>query len=173
MIVICWHTLKWVQVYNMIYIQQLCEDTGCNPEDLPEAMKDREKWRERVRDIRATSTTWWWWWWYYMIKQFYWTERWNIDRYFQSELESTWEFWQWRDISHYSDLQDWKILSNISKTLVGAVFTIRRDAVGVSYSPSWLGWDGFESYTGQSLVVALHDSRDAVVIFYSPNRLGS
>ena len=44
------------------YIQQLCEDTRCCPEDLPEAMKDREKWRERVRDIRATSTTWWWWW---------------------------------------------------------------------------------------------------------------
>ncbi len=35
------------------YIQQLCEDTGCNPEDLPEAMNDREKWRERIRDIRA------------------------------------------------------------------------------------------------------------------------
>ena len=45
------------------YIQQLCEDTGCCPEDVPEAMNDREKWRERVRDIRATSTTWWWWWW--------------------------------------------------------------------------------------------------------------
>ena len=44
------------------YIQQLCEDTGCCPEDLPEAMNDREKWRERVRDIRTTSTTWWWWW---------------------------------------------------------------------------------------------------------------
>ena len=39
------------------YIQQLCEDTGCCPEDLPEAMNDREKWRERVRDIRATSPT--------------------------------------------------------------------------------------------------------------------
>ena len=45
-----------------IYIQQLCEDTGCCPEDQPEAMNDKEKWRERVRDIRATSTTWWWWW---------------------------------------------------------------------------------------------------------------
>ena len=43
------------------YIQQLCEDTGCSPEDLPEVMKDREKWRERVRDIRASGTTWWWW----------------------------------------------------------------------------------------------------------------
>ena len=45
------------------YIQQLCEDTGCCPKDLPEAMNDREKWRERFRDIRTTSTTWWWWWW--------------------------------------------------------------------------------------------------------------
>ena len=44
------------------YIQQLCEDTGCSPEDLSEAMNYREKWQERVRDIRAGSTTWWWWW---------------------------------------------------------------------------------------------------------------
>ena len=42
------------------YIQQLCEDTGCCPEDLPRVMNDREEWRERVRDIRATSVTWWW-----------------------------------------------------------------------------------------------------------------
>ena len=27
------------------YKQQLCEDTGCSPEDLPEVMNDREKWR--------------------------------------------------------------------------------------------------------------------------------
>ena len=44
------------------YIQQLCEDTGRCPEDLPRAMNDREEWRERVRDIRATSAIWWWWW---------------------------------------------------------------------------------------------------------------
>ena len=43
------------------YIQQLCEDTGCSPEDRPEAMNEREKWRERIRDIRASGTTWWWW----------------------------------------------------------------------------------------------------------------
>ena len=43
------------------YIQQLCEDTGCCPEDLPGAMNDWKEWRERVRDIRATSATWWWW----------------------------------------------------------------------------------------------------------------
>ena len=47
------------------YIQQLCEDTGCCPEDLPRAMNDREEWRGRVRDIRAASTIWWWWWWLY------------------------------------------------------------------------------------------------------------
>ena len=39
------------------YIQQLCEDTGWSPEDLPEAMNNRDEWRERVRDIRAGGTT--------------------------------------------------------------------------------------------------------------------
>ena len=54
-----------------IYIQQLCEVTGCSPEDLPEAMNDREKRRERARDIRATSTTWWWWWWHFSTRHWY------------------------------------------------------------------------------------------------------
>ena len=74
----CWRSkdelisdvLLWTPTYGQAkagrpartYIQQLCEDTGCNPEDLPGAMNDREKWRERVRDIRAGGTTWWWWW---------------------------------------------------------------------------------------------------------------
>ena len=49
------------------YIQQLCEDTGCCPEDLPRAMNDREEWRERLRDIRTTSATWWWWWWWWWL----------------------------------------------------------------------------------------------------------
>ena len=53
------------------YIQQLCEDTGCCPEDLPRAMNDREEWRERVRDIRAASTIWWWWWWTLGLKHFH------------------------------------------------------------------------------------------------------
>ena len=72
----CWRSkdelisdvLLWTLTYGQAkagrpartYIQQLCEDTGCNPEDLPEAMDNREKWRERVRDIRAGGTTWWW-----------------------------------------------------------------------------------------------------------------
>ena len=44
-------------------IQQLYEDMGCSPEELPEVMNDREEWRERVRDIHADGTTRWWWWW--------------------------------------------------------------------------------------------------------------
>ena len=54
------------------YIQQLGENTGFCPEDLPEAMNDWEKWRERVRDIRTTSTTWWWWWvWYFAVRRWF------------------------------------------------------------------------------------------------------
>ena len=74
----CWRSkgelisdvLLWTPAYGQAkagrpartYIQQQCADTGCNPEDLPKAMNDREKWRERVRDIRAGDTMWWWWW---------------------------------------------------------------------------------------------------------------
>ena len=43
------------------YIQLLYVDTGCNPEDLSEAIDNREGWREMVRDIRADGVTWWWW----------------------------------------------------------------------------------------------------------------
>ena len=80
----CWRSrdelisdvLLWTPTYGRAkagrpartYIQQLCEDTGCGPEDLPEAMNDREKWRERVRDIRARGMTGWWWWFYYLQK---------------------------------------------------------------------------------------------------------
>ena len=42
-------------------IQKLCEDTGCSPEDLPEAMNVIEGWRERVMDTRSDGTTKWWW----------------------------------------------------------------------------------------------------------------
>ena len=69
----CWRSrdelirnvLLWTPTYGRAkagrpvrkYIQQLCEDTGCSPEDLPEAMNDWEKWRERVRDIRSSDMT--------------------------------------------------------------------------------------------------------------------
>ena len=39
------------------YIQQLCADTGCRPEDQPKAMDDREGWRDSVRNIRVDSVT--------------------------------------------------------------------------------------------------------------------
>ena len=73
--------LLWNPIYGQAkagwpartYIQQLCEDTGCSPEDLPEAMNDREKWRERVKDIRASGTTWWWW--YITIRVFLYQKR--------------------------------------------------------------------------------------------------
>ena len=74
----CWRSrdelisdvLLWTPTYGRAkagrpartYIQQLCGDPGCSPEDLPVAMNDREKWREKVRDIRASGMTWWWWW---------------------------------------------------------------------------------------------------------------
>ena len=48
------------------YIQLLCANTGCSLEDQPEAMDDREGWRERVRDIGADNATWWWWWWWWV-----------------------------------------------------------------------------------------------------------
>ena len=73
----CWRSknelisdvLLWTPTYGQAksgrpartYIQQLCEDTGYSPEDRPEVMNDREKWRERARDICASGTTWWWW----------------------------------------------------------------------------------------------------------------
>ena len=72
----CWRSrderisdiLLWTPTYGRTkagrpartYIQQLCEDTGCSTENLPEAMNDREKWREKVKDIHASGTTWWW-----------------------------------------------------------------------------------------------------------------
>ena len=73
----CWRSrdklisdvLLWTPTYGRAkagrpartYILQLCEDTGCSPEDLPEAMNDWKKWRERITDIRASGTTLWWW----------------------------------------------------------------------------------------------------------------
>ena len=43
------------------YIQQFYADTGCSLEDLLGAMDDWDRWRERLREIRAGSATSWWW----------------------------------------------------------------------------------------------------------------
>ena len=39
------------------YIQKLSADMGCSTEDLPEAINNKEEWRDRVRDIRADDPT--------------------------------------------------------------------------------------------------------------------
>ena len=44
-------------------MQQLCTDTVCSLEDLPEAMDEREGNQEMVREIHGDDATWWWWWW--------------------------------------------------------------------------------------------------------------
>ena len=46
--VLLWTPLHGWAKAARTYIQQLCADTGCSLEDLPEAMDDREVWRERV-----------------------------------------------------------------------------------------------------------------------------
>ena len=69
----CWRSrdelisdvLLWTPTYSgakagrlaRTYIQQLCQDTECSPEYLPEAMNDRDEWRERVMDIHAGGMT--------------------------------------------------------------------------------------------------------------------
>ena len=70
------------------YIQQLCEDTGCCLEDLPREMNDREEWRERVRDIRATSAIWWWWWWWFQSIPFNMNTQINCQKHFYFKLFS-------------------------------------------------------------------------------------
>ena len=68
----CWRSkyeivsdvLLWTSAYGQsktgrpaqTFIQQLCDDTGCNPEDLPKAMNDRETWRERGSGISVLAT---------------------------------------------------------------------------------------------------------------------
>ena len=67
----CWRSrdklisdvLLWTPTYGrakagwpaQTFIQQLCEDTECSSEDLPEAMNDREKWRERGSGISVLA----------------------------------------------------------------------------------------------------------------------
>ena len=114
----CWRSkddlisdvLLWTPTYGQAkagrpartYIQQLCEDTGCNPEDLLEAMNDREKWREMVRDIRAGGTTWWW----YMYKQDLTID--NLQGLLRPKTQSTIKNWP-QDIG----VQIWLIINHI------------------------------------------------------------
>ena len=116
------------------YIQQLCEDTGCCPEDLPRAMNDREEWRERVRDIRAASTIWWWWWYIYIYIY--------SVRCYHCRSKWTWEQWQWRGTPHSPNLQGQNLtirwFNVISRTLVGEVLNpLQRCSLYFTAPTNW------------------------------------
>ena len=65
----CWRSrdelisdvLLWISTYGRAkagrlvrtHIQQLCEDTVCNPQDLPEAMNVREEWRGKKYKLQS------------------------------------------------------------------------------------------------------------------------
>ena len=118
--------LRWTPTYGWAkagqpartYIQQLCEDTGCSPKDLPEAMNDREKWRKRIRDI--CGTTWWWWWVYWAllcislgssVSVFFWLDNVELVNYFQTvQMFLVFSFFYW-------------IFSKISVCVIFLLFT--------------------------------------------------
>ena len=45
----------------ILYIQQLCANTGCSLEDLAGVTDDRDEWQEKVREICVSGVTRWWW----------------------------------------------------------------------------------------------------------------
>ena len=53
-----WHGRAKVRRPARTYTQQLCADRGCNLEDLPGVMDNRDGWWERVREICTSSVTW-------------------------------------------------------------------------------------------------------------------
>ena len=125
------------------YIQQLCEDTGCNPEDLPEAMNDREKWRETVRDIRAGGATWWWWWWTikkkahrWEGKKFSWSKSkmnklWTLKQIFKRKY---WKFWSRVNTKDpFKDVEKKKLFWDSS----GVTVTVVENGFGEPSSTSW------------------------------------
>ena len=69
----CWRSkdelisdvLLWTPAYGKQKQDDQLEHTFSSYVRIPDvAMNGREKWRERVRDSRASGTTWWWWWWF-------------------------------------------------------------------------------------------------------------
>ena len=81
------------------------------------------------------------------VKQFYLNYSEDPIRCFHSGWEWTWEQWQWKDTTHSQKRQDWsltiRLVNVIIRTLIGVwrgVLPLRRDAVGVFYCPSRLGW---------------------------------
>ena len=76
----------------------------------------------------------------------------DSDRCYNSEPEWTWEWWQWKSTPLSPKLQHFwsqaiRLFNDVSSTPVGVgVLLLCRDAIGVFYSSSRLGWllDGKE-----------------------------
>ena len=111
------------------YIQQLCEDMGCCPEDLPEVMNDREKWWERVRDIRVTSMTWWWWW--YISKLADCWQEWLESSLFKSYHTKVWGRVQF--LSLYYSAYTWSVFVMLSVKQAG----IKYHFLSLWYDSTW------------------------------------
>ena len=78
-----------------------------------------------------------------IVKQFYLTHRYDPIRCCHSRPEWSWDWWQWRGILHFSELQHcWnltiRLFCVISWTLIGGVLPLCRDAVSVFYNSSRL-----------------------------------
>ena len=74
---------------------------------------------------------------------FYLTHRYDPIRCYHSELEWTWEQWQWRGTPHSPNLQGWSLAIRLfyilSRSLVGGeVLPLWRKAVSVFFSSSQL-----------------------------------
>ena len=76
------------------HIQQLCIDIGWGLENRPEAMDDRDEWRDTVREISASCVSWWWWWYVTKLLSYLyirgWAEKfigWNIQGLKSSQAE--------------------------------------------------------------------------------------
>ena len=156
----CWRSrdklisdvLLWTPIYGRMkagrpaqtYIQQLCKDTGCSLEDLPEAMNDREKWRERVRDIHASGITWWWWLLFIVcmqlndLKNIKWLNHsiWPLVLLLKDNEEVLYISQSSRNGASPSN-----VLVSYPRHLLGVEFLpVCRDAVGIFYSTSWVSW---------------------------------
>ena len=79
------------------------------------------------------------------VKPFYLIHRYDPIRCYHSGTELTWVQWQWKGTQHSPNLQGWRLairwFNTIYRTLLGGLLPRWRDAVGVFYIPSQLGFN--------------------------------
>ena len=130
-------------------------------------MNDREKWRERVRDIRAGGASWWWWWnvktFQFQTTQFNISTLWNMWKQFYFKLFSL----EWIHL-----ISIWFIEWALSVTTIP-----RQSGIGNKRNERVLRSPQSFSITGASSSVALIEvvltlCRDAIGVFSIPIRLG-